>query len=44
MKSLKSKNPRIQRLLDYWSGWREVALCAAFVGAVAVAWLIYRSL
>lgn len=26
MKQLKVKNPRIQRWLDYWTGWREVAL------------------
>lgn len=26
MKQLKVRNPKVQRWLDYWTGWREVAL------------------
>lgn len=40
MKQLKVKNARIQRWLDYWTGWREVALVIGVVILAAIALVV----
>lgn len=40
MKQLKVRNPKVQRWLDYWTGWREVALVIGVVILAAVALFI----
>ena len=40
MKQLKVKNARIQRWLDYFTGWREVALVIGVVILAAITVII----
>lgn len=40
MKQLKVKNARIQRWLDYWTGWREVALVIGVAVLAAIALVV----
>lgn len=43
MKQIKVKNPRLQRGLDWLSGWREVALILLLGSAcVLAAWILSR--